>query len=447
MNSDFRMPYSQRYTNYVLLLIMLVAMFNTCDRTIISVLVDDIKVDLNFDDRQMGFLMGMAFSITYFIAGIPIAAMADRTSRVRIVSIAIAIWSAMTALTGSAQTFVQMTLCRMGVGLGEAGGSPPSQSLITDYVKPSKRAKAMSLLAIGSIAGAGFGVVYGGWAADSYGWRMALISIAVPGMAISLLFFFTVKEPPRRPSEAELTATASSGNNTKPSKQALLTSLKQLAGNPSFVYLLISASLITVTSMGRTFWEPTFMRRIYELSAEQAGIHYFLIGPIPAAIGAFAFAILTDRLGKRDIRWYAWIPAATTFVLIPLSLIFYFISPKVFWLGIPVGYYFSFAASLVAAGWTPAIMSLAQSIVSSNQRALSAATWSMVGSLVGSGIGPFIVGDLNVRLEPHFGVDAIRYSLSALYFAPLLAIFFLLKLGKSIDPISAVQKNRTIQTK
>ena len=174
------------------------------------------------------------------------------------------------------------------------------------------------------------------------------------------------------------------------------------------------------------------MRRLYELSAEQAGMHYFLIGPIPAAIGAFAFAMLTDRIGKRDIRWYAWIPAITTLILIPLSLVFYFVPPTWEWLGIPVGYYFSFAASLVAAGWTPAIMSLAQSIVHSNQRALSAATWSMVGSLVGSGIGPFVVGDLNVRLEPEYGVEAIKYSLSALYIAPLIAFFCLLRLGQLV---------------
>ena len=416
-------PYSDRYTSYVLALIMLVMLFNTCDRTIISVLVDDIRVDMGFDDRQMGFIMGLAFSITYVLAGIPLARLADRSSRKRIVSLALFAWSTMTALTGMAQNFWQMVATRMGVGLGEAGGSPPCQSLVTDYVRPEQRARAMSLITIGALTGAGVGVVYGGWAAEHFGWRMALVYISLPGIVLAALFYFTVREPERRPQELA---------HTGPTDGNMLEALAQLARNRAFVFLVAAVALISITSMGRVFWEPTFMRRIYGMNAQEAGLIYFILGPLPSAVGALFFATLADKMGKVDRRWYALIPAWTTALLIPLSLAFYFTSPETIFLWLPLGYYFSFLASLVAAGWTPAIMALAQSIVPGNQRALSAATWSIISSLVGSGLGPLLVGDLNVRFEPWFGDGAMRYSLSVLYFAPLLALYCLYRLSTEI---------------
>ncbi len=409
------------YVNYVLLLIFLVTVFNICDRTIISVLVDDIRADMALDDRQMGFVMGMAFSITYFVAGIPIARLADRGSRKTIVSAALVVWSLMTALTGQAQTFLQLVFARMGVGIGEAGGSPPCQSLITDYVPPARLSRAMSVIIIGSMVGGGFGVVFGGWAGTQFGWRTALLLVSVPGLALGVLFCLTVREPPRRAG-----TTADSGSEN------LLQTLLLLKKIPAYVYLTAAACFVALVSTGRQLWEPTFMRRVYELTAQEAGLAYMLISIVPGVLGAYGFSLLMDKLAERDQRWYAWVPALCVLVTIPLSLAFYASDPKTTLLGIPVGYYFSVLASLSVAAWAPATMTLAQRVVPADVRAVSAATWSLLSGLVGAGLGPLLIGDLNTRLESLYAQDAIRYSLSTVAVLSLAACYFYVMVGKRL---------------
>jgi len=415
--------FNPKYVRYVLLLIFLVTVFNICDRTIISVLVDDIRADMALDDRQMGFVMGMAFSITYFVAGIPIARLADRSSRKLIVSAALVVWSVMTALTGQAQTFWQLVIARMGVGIGEAGGSPPSQSLITDYVPPERLSRAMSVIIIGAMVGGGFGVVFGGWAGTQYGWRMALLFVSVPGLALGVLFYLTVREPPRRAS-----ATASeaiSGN--------LLEALLLLKRIPAYVHLTLAASFVALVSTGRQLWEPTFIRRVYDLSAQDAGLTYMLISIVPGVVGAYLLSVTMDKLAERDQRWYAWVPALCILVTIPLSLAFYASDPQSLFFGVPVGYLYSVLASLSVAAWAPATMTLAQKVVPADIRAVSAATWSLISGLVGAGLGPLLIGDLNTRLESVYAQEAIRYSLSAVAIISVLACFFYVMVARSLD--------------
>jgi len=421
----FHMPRSAAYTNYVLLLIFLVAVFNVCDRTIVSVMVDDIRGDLALDDRQMGFVMGFAFSLTYLLAGIPIARLADRHSRPRIVAAALFGWSLMTALSGAAQNFVQLVLARMGVGLGEAGGSPPCHSLLADYVPPARRARAMSLLSIGALMGMGGGVIYGGWASEAFGWRLALVSVGVPGVVLALVFLLTVAEPARRAADApgvdEFTGKSLGGV------------LWQLARTPAFVWLTLGATFVTVVSMGRNFWEPTFLRRVYGMEPAEAGLWYAVISPLPAALGAYLCASITDRLAVRDRRWYGWFPALCALLLVPLSLAFYLAPTDVFVGGIQVGFCFSIAASLVGAAWAPATMAVAQGLVPPSARAVTAATWSMISAFVGQGLGPLLVGDFNMRLEPQYGEESVRWSLAAVSVLPLLAGASYLMLARSLN--------------
>lgn len=418
--------YSPRYTNYVVFLIFLVAVFNVCDRTIISVLVDDIKADIGLDDRQMGLVMGFAFSVTYLAAGIPLARLADRLSRRTIISGALVVWSLMTALTGLAQSYFQLVVARMGVGLGEAGGSPPSHSLITDYVAPERRARAMSWLSIGALVGLGGGVLYGGWASQVIGWRWALVSVGLPGVILGLLFYLTVRDPPRRASELV-------GEDHYTGKN-LLAVLLQLLRTPAFVYLTLGASLISMVAVGRSLWEPTFLRRVYGMSAADAGVWYFMISALPAAVGTYLGATLIDHMARRDRRWYAWVPALASLLLAPLGITFYLYPESHVVAGLPVAFVFSIASSVVGACWAPATMAVAQNIVPPSARAVCAASWSMIASFVGSGLGPYLVGDFNVRFAAEHGDGAIRYSLALVSLMPILAALAYWRLAVHLKP-------------
>lgn len=371
-------------------------------------MVDDIKLDLSLDDRQMGLLMGLAFSVTYFLAGIPLARLADAWSRPKVVSIALFSWSLMTALGGLAQNFTQLLLTRLGVGLGEAGASPPNQAMIAEYVSSERRTAAMALLTIGAIAGLAVGTVYGGWASTQWGWRIALMSVGLPGMLLAFLFVLTVADYRQ----------ASAGQ----AASSLWRQLAELSSIRPFVYLTLATCLISIPSMGRALWEPTFLRRVYEMTAVEAGAWYFVTSALPTAVGALFFGYLVDRLAQRDQRWYLWLPGMASVLLVPLTLGFYLYPTQPMLLGImPQAFLLSIAASLVGAAWSPAAMSLAVQLVPSHSRSVAAATWSMIASLIGTGLGPLIVGDLNARLSPIYGDQAVRYSLMLLGVAPVFA--------------------------
>ena len=414
-------PAGDAYTKYVLLLIFLVAVFNTCDRTIVAVLVDDIKVDLLLNDRQIGFILGMAFAVTNAFAAIPIARLSDKWVRRNVIVLCLSAWSFMTVLAGLVQNYGQMVLVRMGVGLGEAGASPASHSLITDYVAPKNQVKAMSIVPIGGIAGLAVGAIYGGWAAEAFGWRWAMITVGVPGIFLALLVFLTLREPPRRASTLQERNTFEEGH--------LIGDVWQLFKIPAFSCMVAAVTCISMVINGRIFWDPTFLRRVYGLAADEAGIVFFITGAVPAALGAFLLASVTDKLAQKDVRWYAWVPAISIFIMVPLTLIYYFLPTSTRLIGIPVAYFFGFGASFCAAVWTPVTMTLAQAIVPVGVRALAVATLGILTGFIGAGIGPWLVGDLNVRLAPMFDDESIRYSLSLMSIGPLIAIIFYVKLA------------------
>lgn len=412
------------YVNYVIGLIFVVSAINVCDRTIVAVLVDDIRAELALDDRQMGLVMGFAFSVTYLLASVPIARLADRRARAPIVAAALFVWSLMTAASGLVQNYTQLLLARMGVGLGEAGGSPPCHSLLMDYVPPERRARAMAWLPIGALVGVGGGMLYGGWASEVIGWRLALISVGLPGCVLALVFLFTVKEPPRRPGVHAAADALGTGS--------LAQVLMQLLRNRAFCCLLAATSLAMVSGLARTFWEPSFLRRVYGLGAADTGALYLLIATVPAAIGTWVGAFTADRLAARDARWNAWVPAAAAAAFLPFGLAFYLVPPALQLAGVPVGFLLAFVASLAWGGWSAPVMAIGQSLVSPQARAVSAAVWTTVSGFVGGSLGPLLVGDLNVRLQPWAGEEAVRWSLTLMALVALLAALAFLALARSL---------------
>ena len=281
--------YSDGYLRYVLGVVCLISIFNTMDRTIVAVLLQNIKADLALSDFELGLVSGPAFAIVHFVAGIPIARLADRGPRRTIIAAGLFVWSVMTALTGLAQGFVHLIVVRMGVGIGEAAGSPPSASLLSDYFPPQRRARAMSMITIGAIAGLGLGLVAGGWIGENYGWRLALIALGLPGVGVALLVRFSIQEPPRGLSDP-------GGPTSAAQQQPILQVLRYLGSIPSFRWVVFGACLASITTLGKILWEPSFLIRSYGMSPAETGLTYFLIAALPTGIGAWGGATLADRL-------------------------------------------------------------------------------------------------------------------------------------------------------
>lgn len=410
--------YSTAYVNYVLGVVLLVMVFNIVDRTITSILLQQIKQDLDLSDRQLGVLVGLAFAVLYSIASLPIARLADHGVRRTIIAAGLLAWSAATAVTALVGNFWQMLAARMAVGIGEAAGSAPSQSLISDYVPPERRARGLSVVSIGAVAGLALGQIAGGWLGEWYGWRAAFVIAGVPGIAVALLVRFTVAEPPRGHSE---------GGVRSGTSESLGEAVRYMLSLPSFLWLLVAGSLALIASMGRNLWEPTFLIRVYGMREGAAGTWYFLIGPLPAALGIYLGARLADRLGQRDARWYMWVPVIGLTIAAPLQSAFV-LWPQTHRLALagglpdlPVAFLFSAAGAVTGSLFTAPLLAVTQNLVRPSMRALAAALTTAIHGLIGHGIGPLIVGDLSDRLTPAFGPFAIRYALLFATLMPLAA--------------------------
>ena len=417
--------FSPAYVRYALGLIFLVAVFNVCDRTILSVLVPEIRADLGLTDRELGILMGPAFAIVHIVAGLPIARLADRRSRRTIIAAGLFAWSLLTMAQGLARSFNQLLVARMGVGIGEAAGSPPSHSLLADYASPEKRARALAVLQIGALCGMGLGMVFGGWANEVWGWRAAFVAVGVPGIALAMLVFLTLREPPRGLSDGLATPSLDGGPTApEPARESALAATLYLLRTPTYAWMLLGVCAAGVLGIGRNAWEPTFLREVYGMGSARAGLSYFLIGPLPSAVGTLGGAWLVDTLGKRDVRWYFWTPALGNAVSVPLSLAFILWPETHMLAGVPVAFHFSVLTSAAVAGSMPAILAMGQSLAPPRMRAFSAALWSMLFTFVGMGLGPLLIGELIERLRPEFAEQAVRYALAVGSLLPIVATLF-----------------------
>lgn len=412
--------FSPAYYRYALALIFLVAVFNVCDRTIMAVLVPEIRADLALTDRDLGILMGPAFAVVHIVAGLPIARLADRTSRRTIIAAGLFAWSLLTILQGLARSFTQLLVARMGVGIGEAAGSPPSHSLLSDYAPLEKRARALAVLQVGALCGMGLGMVFGGWVNEVWGWRAAFVAVGVPGIVLAVLVLLTLREPQRGASDGLAARDAGEGA-AEPVRENAVAAALHLLRTPAYAWMLAGVCAAGVVGIGRNAWEPTFLREVYGMGSAHAGLAYFLINPLPSAVGTLAGAWLVDTLGKRDLRWYFRVPALGNVFTVPLSLGFLLWPEGEALAGVPVGFYFGVVMSLAAAGSMPAILAMGQSLAPPRMRAFSAALWSMLFTFVGMGLGPLFIGDLIERLRPDFAEQAVRYALAIGSLVPLLA--------------------------
>lgn len=407
MNSaEDRRPVSPAYANYVLGLLFVVYVFNFIDRQILSILLEAIKKDLDASDTQMGILSGLAFALFYTFAGIPIARWADRGTRRSIIALGLGVWSAMTAVSGLARSFPQLALARVGVGIGEAAGSPPAHSLIADYFPPHRRATALSIYSIGVYAGAMIALLAGGQIVERFDWRTAFFVVGLPGLPLALLVRFTIRELPRGFSEARAVS------SPPPTTREVL---RFLGRQPSFLLITFAGAVQSLSGYGVLAWGPTFLRRVHGMGSVEIGTWLGLIIGFGGAIGAYAGGRIADRAGRDDRRGYAYLCGAVCALGVPLGVGFLFAETRQSSLLLFVPFY------MLGAMYVGPMLSMCQGLVPLQMRATASAVLLFVLNLVGLGIGPTLVGVFNDALAPTYGEQAIRYSLLSVTLAGIFS--------------------------
>jgi MFS family permease len=392
--------YSTGYRYYVLGVLFLTYAVNVMDRGVLGVLLESIKHEFSLNDLQIGFLSSLPFAFFYATLGVPIAALADRTVRRNVLAACCALWSVATAACGMAVNFSTLLVGRALTGVGEAGGTPPSHSLISDYFSRATRATALSIYALGVPLGTMLGNFIAGRGNDHYGWRTTFILAGVPGLVIALVVWLTVREPPR--GMAELGA-----RTTKVAAPPVREGLKFLWSYPSFRHMCVAAGLHSVVWYAGSQLNGSFFRRVHEMSAQEAGDRLALFAAL-GAIGTFLGGLLADRLAtqKNDRRWYMWVPGIATLVMVPFQFTSYLsgdldvVIPSFVFMTILASMFFgpSFAVS--------------QMLGTLRTRALATSILLFVQTFVGLGLGPLVAGALSNSMASSFGeATSLRYAL------------------------------------
>ena len=408
--------FSKRYKAYALLALTGMYTFNFIDRQIIVVLQESIKTELGLSDTQLGLLTGLSFALFYVTLGIPIARFADRSNRRNIVSASLAIWSLMTAISGFAQNFFQLLLARIGVGIGEAGGSPPAHSMISDYFPPEQRATAFSVYSMGVYLGILLGYIGGGLLDQHYGWRIALMSLGLPGIIYALILLFTVKEPPRGLSDNKV------GEATP--DESFWDVLNYLLSKKTFIFLSLAAALHNIGGYGVGNFFAPFLARTHHMPVAQIGLWMGLSAGIGGMIGVFLGGYMADRFSKSDIRWYLWIPViGELLILLPhAGMIFLPNSTLV------LGCYF--LSAFVGAFYLGPCLAVTHNLVDAHKRALASAILFLILNLIGLGMGPLLIGMISDYLSADYGSDSLRYAFCIVFFTGSIASVLFYLAGK-----------------
>ncbi len=380
--------YSAPYKRLVLSLLLLAYTLNFIDRTIIATIGQAIKVDLKLTDAQLGLLGGLYFALLYTILGIPIARLAERTSRVNIISGAVLIWSAFTALCGSATSFLTLSAFRFGVGFGEAGLSPPAHSLLSDYHPPERRASALSVYSFGIPLGTMFGAIMGGWLAQNLSWRAAFVVVGAPGLIVAVILKLLVKEPLRGGSEplGSRPLAARAPLSLRSEFSEISTVARTLFLKWPVLNVVLGVTLVSFAGYGGgQFVSPSFIRT-FGLNYAQTGLIVGLAGGFSQGIGTLAGGFVTDRLAKSGGRWYALAPAIGVTLAFPFVVAIYSVSS---WQAAAM---FMLAPGLLSYVYLGPTFGVIQNMVAPGRRATATALMFFVLNLVGLGGGPPLAG-------------------------------------------------------
>lgn len=398
---------SRRYRNYVLFVLTLVYAFNFIDRQIIGILSPFIKADLGLDDAQLGWLKGIYFALLYTVMGIPIAWLADRYSRVNIIAISLTLWSGFTAASGLAANYVQLAVARIGVGIGEAGGSPPSHSITSDLFPKEKRAGALAIYSLGIP----FGVMLAFFASAFFlqggtaDWRTVMYSVGIPGVLLALLLKFTVKEPVRTQSQLQSESQASHAPSAQ--KASVTASLKTLLKVPTWWGMALGISFGSFGNYAISTWVIDYYVRAFAgLDITQLLIVFGIINGTAYAAGVWLGGYVADKWGKKNKKAYALLPAIALIIGVPA---FYFsLQVQDLWLSVGLMGFLLFTSG----SYLGPSFAMAQTLAPLNVRAMSTALFFFVLNIIALGGGPTLTGVISQALVPSLGeTEALRTAL------------------------------------
>jgi len=390
---------SAAYSYFVVCFLAVVYTLNFLDRQIVSILGKDISAELHLTKTQFGLLGGTSFALLYTTCGIGVAFLADRFSRKWIIALACAIWSLFTALCGTAQNFTQILLYRMGVGFGEAGGSPPSYSLISDYFPAERRGLGLAIYSLGVPVGSMLGAFAGGKLALAYGWRTAFLVVGAPGIILAILMLLLVREPKRGRLDVLL-----DGATEHAPAEPILKSIAGFFANRTLALTAVSCAMSAFVGYAGLVWNPQFLEGVKGMAAGDIATYYALALGLTGIVGTIASGWLADKLGKRDRRWFAWIPAIAFTLSIP------------FWFGMlwaptwQLAMLFLLGPMLMNQAYLAPALTVAQNAVAPAQRTMTGAILLFVLNLVGLGVGPVYVGWIADKMEPAHGDQALAYG-------------------------------------
>ena len=405
-------PVSPAYRAVVLAMLLLVYTFNFLDRQILGILAGPIKAELGLSDGQLGALGGIAFALLYSTLAIPLALLADRTSRTWVITVSLAVWSGFTALCGMAGSFMQLFLCRIGVGVGEAGGVAPSYAVIADYFPAHQRARALSIYSLGIPLGSAGGVLLGGYIAQTVEWRTAFIAVGIMGILIAPIFRIVVREPARPVQAADAVPVSAV--------------FGILAAKRSFWFLALGAASSSMCGYSVAFWLPSLLMRSFGLDLIGAGQFLGGLLLIGGVAGVLLGGWLGDAVGGRDKAYYAWVPAVSYVVGMPLFVV------GVLSHSVTAAFALFLIPQALVYVWLGPVLTAVQHLVPAHMRASAAASFLLINNLVGLGLGSWAVGALSDALTPAYGAEALRYAIVAALGFYLLAGLFMALAGKAL---------------
>ncbi len=421
-NENVKLPagISMGTRRYVMGLLVVIYTFNFIDRQILAILLPAIKAEFGVSDTVLGFLAGSAFALFYATLGIPIALLADRWNRRNLIALSLAIWSGMTALSGLAGNIVHLGLARIGVGIGEAGCSPPAHSLISDFYPPEQRSTAMGIYTIGISIGIMLAYLAGGWVVEHIGWREAFLMVGIPGLILALVVRFTMDEPERGLSE---------GRHAAANEQVgIFVVAKFLSKRRAFVHMAVGAGLASFVGYATASFFPTFLVRSYDMPPSDIGVYLGLIFGLAGGIGFAGGGFVADRVAQHDVKYSMWAVSVAALLSWTLGFPVYLADNATMTL------LFFILPVLFSNFYLATTLANTQSLVGLRMRGVASAVVLFIINIIGLGLGPQFAGIISDLLTPTFGDDSMRYTLLAIgAVGGPWAAFHYYKAGKSLE--------------
>ena len=406
-------------THYALLVLASIYVFNYIDRQLMAILIEPVKLEFGISDTGIGLLSGVTFAVFYTVFGLPLGRLSDRIGRKPVIAFSCMAWSLMTMLCGMAGNFLTLVLARIGVAIGEAGGTAPSVAMVSDLYPAHRRSTALAVLMLGSSLGAIVGLGLGGWIAQHHGWRYAFLLIGAPGILLGLVLLLTV----RVPAPVQVTRAVDAPD------EGWLQTLSELMRMPSFLWLVLTGGAAAIAGYAIGTWSPSFLIRSHGLNMQQAGFLVGVVGGTGSTIGTLVCGVLTDRLARRDVGWQIGVPLLGTLISIPFALA-YFLWPQgiAFHIGdtpVPQAFLFYSAFGFFGVWWATPCLGAISHLFPANRLAQATAIFVMAMTLLGVGLGPLLIGMLSDLFLPSLQGESLRYALAASVALLVLAAVFL----------------------